>query len=324
MSTHSIRVIRVDSVEDHPNADRLDLVKVWGYVVAVRKGDFKVGDLAVYIEPDYIVPEGAEWASFLKDRRIRAKRLRGIWSQGLLIPAMEGMAEGDDVMEQLGIIRYEPTITYNPNTEVETPPPQLAHVPKYDLENWRKYRNIFSEDETVYATEKVHGSSQRVSWVDGRMWVGSRTLWKREDESSPWWQAVYQNPWITEWCEAHPEWVLFGEVFGWVQSLRYGASSGDMFFRAFDIRKPNLSWMDAVEFHDVGMSGLTVDQRVPLVYTGPHDHQKLVDLSLMDSVVSKTKQIAEGIVIKPERERYDSRAGRVALKLVSDRYLEKS
>jgi len=61
VSTHKCEVVRVGEVLEHDNADNLEIVKVFGYTVVVRKGDFKSGDLAVYIPPDSVVPETSQF-----------------------------------------------------------------------------------------------------------------------------------------------------------------------------------------------------------------------------------------------------------------------
>lgn len=165
MSTHEVKVICITEVLKHPNADALELIPIWDYVACTRLGDFKVGDLAAYIEPDYVVPD-TEQFSFLKGkRRIKCKRLRGIMSQGLLIKAPEGSQEGDNVMEQLGIIRYVPPEkpwkcmgggTFKGTTKLGTPPPGI-NSPKYGLENYRKNTWMIKEGDLVEISEKIHG-----------------------------------------------------------------------------------------------------------------------------------------------------------------------
>ncbi len=329
MSTHKVEVVRVGPIEKHPNADTLGIVQVWGYTALVRLGDFKEGDLAAYIEPDYLVPETEQFA-FLKDRRIRAKRLRGVWSQGLLIHAPEGAVEGDDVMAQLGIERYLPPVRMGggpgrwgmpkrENEAAETPHESLALVPKYDLENFRRYHSAFEPGEHVVITEKLHGTNARFAFRDGRMWVGARSHWRKPTEdprSDWWWGALAQNTWIEEWCRANEDAILFGEVFGAIQDLTYGAKEGEWRFRAFDVFRDG-RFVDACDF--LNETGLL---RVPGVHIGPMpERAELEAMSRADSVYGG---IAEGIVVKPLRERFDRTVGRVALKLVSDRYLERA
>ncbi len=325
MSTHRIDVVRINAIDKHPNADALGLVSILGFTCAVRLGDFAPGDLAVYVEPDYVVPCEGPFAFLCGDgkpARIKAKRLRGVWSQGLLVRAPEGAAEGDDVMGSLGIVRYEPAMEVSSGGDAESPHESLGSVPKYDLENWRRYRHLLVDGEEVVVTEKIHGANARFAFRDGRMWCGSRTQWKREDPSSIWWRALAASPWLAAYCEACPEVVVYGEVFGQVQDLKYGATPGQVMFRVFDVlcRIPGEAphWADA----DVVEMAFAREQRVPVVYRGAYSAQRMEELAVADSTIAK--HLAEGVVIKPVRERTDLHLGRVALKLVSNRYLERA
>src|SRR5437868_1923176 len=87
MSRHEVPIVRIAAVEPHPQADRLEIVRLWGYTCVVGKGQFRAGDLACYVPPDSVVPSGPPF-EFLGDHRlIRVRRYRGVVSQGLLIPA---------------------------------------------------------------------------------------------------------------------------------------------------------------------------------------------------------------------------------------------
>lgn len=200
MSSHKVEVVRIKSIEPHPNADRLELIKVWGYTAIVKKGDFRVGDLAVYIEPDYVVPETEPFAFLGKHRRIKARRLRGVWSQGLLMPidilnehryaghTFEQMwSPGSNVMELLGIERYVPPADrrrpHGPGGKLGSPDkekglPSFGPWVKYDLENLRRHADLIKPGEVVYVTEKIHGKNARFRYAAGRMWCGSRSGWK--------------------------------------------------------------------------------------------------------------------------------------------------
>lgn len=108
-STHRAEVVPV-SLSKHPNADSLSIVYVYdgGFQVVVRTSDWEGKDRGVYIQPDSIVPDLPEYAFLGGKRRIKVKRLRGEWSQGLLVPAPEGAQIGDDLAEAMSITHYEP------------------------------------------------------------------------------------------------------------------------------------------------------------------------------------------------------------------------
>jgi RNA ligase (TIGR02306 family) len=143
-STHHCEVVVVHP-EKHPNADKLAVVMVYGYSVCVGINDFKDGDLGVYIPPDSIVPtteafkwiweskgyapppytgQGEELNIPEKYRRIKAKILRGVVSEGLLIPLPGNIVTwvGHDVAELLGITHYEPPENDSLRTDCEKGP----------------------------------------------------------------------------------------------------------------------------------------------------------------------------------------------------------
>jgi hypothetical protein len=111
-----VRVVRLGEIAKHPNADTLGLTLVdGGYPCITKLGDFKAGDLAVYVPVDSLVPtDRAEFAFLAKDAkadgraRIKAKRLRGTFSMGLLVPCSGAWMPGDDVTAALGIVKYLP------------------------------------------------------------------------------------------------------------------------------------------------------------------------------------------------------------------------
>lgn len=55
-NTSEVNVVRVGPVTTHPNADKLELTMVGGYQMVIGKDQFKEGDLAVFIQPDSVVP----------------------------------------------------------------------------------------------------------------------------------------------------------------------------------------------------------------------------------------------------------------------------
>lgn len=57
MSSFNVKVVMVDYVRQHPNADRLEVVKILGFDVVIGKNTFKNGDLAAYIPEASIVPD---------------------------------------------------------------------------------------------------------------------------------------------------------------------------------------------------------------------------------------------------------------------------
>jgi len=318
-STHKVEVVRVKELITHPNANSLSIVRVFGFSVCVRTADWNVGDMAAYIQPDSLVPTDRGEFSFLSDKnpyKVRAKKLRGVVSHGLLIPAPEGSTEGDDVAEQLGVTHYEPLTAIIMGTDNSKAPE--GYHPNYDIDNWRRYSHLFEIGEEVIATEKIHGTHARYCCVNDEMFVGSHYNWKKEDPETLWWKVLEENPSIRTFCVHNPELTLYGEVFGSVQKLQYGIGGG-VAFLAFDILRDE-DWVPFDETQE--LSDEWEIPWVPIIYRGPYttDIDKHAEGA---SLIPTARHLREGIVVKPIKERTSLEIGRVILKIVSNDYLSK-
>ncbi|MFN8396383.1 MAG: hypothetical protein U0176_17290 [Bacteroidia bacterium] len=105
---------RIKSLAPIPGADAIEKATVLGWQLVVKKGEFQVGDLAVYCEIDSLLPDRPEF-EFLKPRGMRIKtiRLRGEISQGIcfplsILPEGTAIAEGADVTEILEVTKCRP------------------------------------------------------------------------------------------------------------------------------------------------------------------------------------------------------------------------
>lgn len=82
-------VVLIDGIEPIEGYDRVETAIVGGWHVIVQKGQFKVGDPAIYFEIDSRVPSDRECFAFLEKRKYKVKTLRmcKTISQGLLMHA---------------------------------------------------------------------------------------------------------------------------------------------------------------------------------------------------------------------------------------------
>lgn len=231
MSTHAVRVVPV-ALEPHPNADALSIVRVGGFQCVVRTEDWRDRRLGAYVPPDSIVPEG-----LVPDisGRIRAVRLRGEVSEGLLVPAPEGAEVGDDVMEALGVTHYEPA----PESGGHGAPPPPIYAPSYDVENARAQTPTWPIGTALVVTEKIHGESWRAVCVDGEIHVGSRTRWKAR--AAHFWDGLTDE--IEAWLRAHPRYVVYGEIYGATGGFPYGTAPGERRVAVFDVLAPDGRWL---------------------------------------------------------------------------------
>ena len=331
MSTHTCPVVPI-VLEKHENADSLSIVKVKDFSYVARTEDWLNHPLGVWIEPDMCVPaDRPEFAwlekshklienNGIKGYRIKVKRLRGVMSMGLMIPAPEGAKLGDDLMEHFGIVRYEPPEPMSTGGEACKPPPGIRYV--YDVENAYKFAHLFTDGEEVSCSEKIHGANGR--WVhlpDLGMFCGSRTEWKQQDEGNLWWKALARHPEVEEFCKNNPDITVYGEAYGQVGKFPYNVPKGKVGIIVFDLLRHG-SWVDHDEAREIGKSL----PWVPILYRGPWNKEKIFALADGKSEVAKSAgidHIREGIVIRPIKERNNLEIGRTQLKIVSNAYLEK-
>ena len=323
MSEFHVEVVQIGKIEKHPNADSLSITHVHGgYPCIFRTGQFSEGDLAAYIPVDTTVPVSDPRFAFLAKSadafgraQIKALKLRGIFSMGLLVAAQNDWTRGADVREALGVERYEPPLPSASSSGTAERGPST--VPIYtDIEGMRKYPAVILPNEQVVATEKIHGANGRFVYHDGRLYCGARTWWI-SNGNNIWWQAARAAE-LEAKLALVPGIALYGEVYGRVQDLRYGLndSVGFAAFDALDTRTGAYldyeNFVDLCKFINVAM--------VPMLYLGTFSH---LDVSIAEgaTVLAEGACIREGFVVRPLVERYDPTVGRVILKYVGEGYL---
>lgn len=332
MSTLIVEVCRIERVLAHQNAERLELAQIKGWQCVVPRGRYQAGDLVTYVPVDSVIPDAlAERlgvTKYLSKGRVRCARLRGESSFGVIIDREnESWGVGTDVREHYGIEKYVPPLKLS-GGDAEAP---HALFDSYtEIENMRNFPDVFSLGEPVIASEKIHGTNCRVGMIveDGQAieMAGSKQVRRKRPERPE--GDFYWFPWtlpgvrdllreLTVGKRGARQAILFGEVFGRVQSLRYGLDRA-LGFRAFDLLIDG-RYVDSSEFESLCTEfGI---ERVPQLFNGPFDLQRIVGLSNGPSLVEGAKNIREGVVVKPVVERIDPKIGRAILKYVGDSYL---
>lgn len=195
MSSVKVEVVAIDSIEKHPNADRLDLAVIKDWRCVTQKDRFQAGDRAVYFPIDSILPEALEAKLFPPDskikldkHRIRTIKIRSAISQGLLCTIDElGLTEprrlvenypiGTDLTTKLGVTKYEPPVKAQLRGAKQVSRKQVnPNFNKYtEIENFKNYPNLFQPDDEVVVLEKCHGSNFRAGYVP----FHASTWWKK-------------------------------------------------------------------------------------------------------------------------------------------------
>jgi RNA ligase (TIGR02306 family) len=189
-------VRRINQLSPIEGADRIEVATVDGWNVVVKKGEYQVGDLCIYLEIDSWVPnaiapfltkEGKEPSEYqgVKGERLRTVKLRGQISQGLILPVsgLKGVSleEELDVTKELGILKWEREVKdqrrgVQPFKEYTCKVFPTHLFPKTDQE---RIQNVFSKrpaTHTYEATVKLDGSSCSIFRLEGKLRVCSRNL----------------------------------------------------------------------------------------------------------------------------------------------------
>jgi len=160
-------------------ADNIELVLVSGWQAITKKGEYKVGDLVVVATTDAVIPQELSDSMGVtgylrKGQRVRTVKLRGMYSECLIIPTKfipgygDQYYEGMDMMEKMGVFKYEPPVKMvemsvggrkikyhqNPNFHVYYKFPNQKNVP-----------DMFNEEDEVVITRKLHGTNARYGIV---------------------------------------------------------------------------------------------------------------------------------------------------------------
>ena len=221
----SIRTI--SDIQPIPNADAIEVATVDGWEVVIKKGEYSVGDQALYLEIDSWVPK--DIAPFLfkgrshkgiEGERLRTVKLRGQISQGLLLPleVIPEDADMENLAESLGIIKWERELHKSlagmakgnfPSFLKKTDQERVQNVKKY-LPDW--------QDDVWEVTMKLDGSSMTVYHNDGVSGVCSRNLdLKLEQEGNAFVDFVKSgllDAWESYCSESGRNLAVQGELMG--------------------------------------------------------------------------------------------------------------
>lgn len=352
MSDLLVRVVQIEEVLPHPNADKLEIIKLGGWQIVSGKGNYTAGQTAVHVPPDAMVSKelADQWSvtpylSWKKDAtkgRVKCVRLRGATSFGFLAPNDTNAELDTNLAEKLGIEKYEEPVPIGMQAGQIARNHPFFHT-YTDIQNLRNYPDKLDYREPLVITEKIHGTNSRVGWVltldpehiavpdTFEKVVGTHRTQRKLEEP-----GVYGLP-FTLYGEAldqalarilvmmeQPDFgrgekvqsvIFFGEVFGpGIQDLTYGKEKA---WRVFDIA------VNGYYFPWPHLKDVCEEFGIPLV---PHicptfyNFEELCALAQGETVL-KPGQIKEGIVVRPCVERTWGNDQRMIFKVISDGYM---
>lgn len=335
---------KVLSLEPIEGADRIELARVLGYDCVVKKGDFKVGDWCIWINPDTIVPNRPEFEFLAKENyRIKVRRFKGKYSRGLAWPVhveeefpgvlvattplamvQFTIGEGLDITDMIDVKKYEVPVPVQLAGQVKGSFP--AFIKKTDEENLCKWPGLLSElnEKDVCITHKYDGTSATFYLNNGEFGVCSRNMDLKETEGSVYWKIAREYDIENKLRQYGKNVAIQGEIYGpGIQSNRAGADKIMLaVFNGFDI--------DAYRYFTVAeLDGFCITNKFPQV-------TKICFATIQNATIESLQELAdkqvypgtdkpcEGIVIRPlVEERSVVLDGRLSCKVISNKYAVK-
>jgi len=309
-----------------------------------KKGEHTAGELVVVATTDAVIPQDLSdkmgVTNYLrKGGRVRTVKLRGVYSECLIIPTKyipgygDMYKEGDDMMEKFGIFKYEP-----PAVQV-----QLASGRKikyhqnpnfgvyYKFPNIKNVKGIFTEEDEVQITRKLHGTNARYGivkktklsfwdkvkkffgfadeWIEYEYVYGSHNVEKGSDSQGFYdtdvWRTIADKYFIQDrlWSYVKtygPEIIgngviLYGEIYGPGIQKNYDYGLKEIEFAGFDI-------VENGKYLNTYLAGYMIEDMLnlphaPELYNGLWS-QEIQDRYTFNNNIEGTKVPHEGIVIK--------------------------
>lgn len=337
-----IKTIEPVITRDGVPADNLELATFEdiAWQVVVKKGQFKVGDKAIYIEISTVVPE-VEAFEFLRKKNFKVKTQKFVGttlSQGLAMPVdllcefnpiilefenfEDDLIVGSEVTDLLGIQRYEPEVfEHKMSGDLLARFPEHI-VPKTDQERIQSapYMLQACEGLTMAATLKMDGTSSTFYWEDGAVHTCSRNFEQRPGNGTVYWQAVERYK-LHDFLKANPNYVVQGEIVGpGIQKNRLGLSGLELY--VFDIWDRDTNQYLPFEFVQIACSvwNLNCVELLGVWQGNAYTIEELLEMA--KGFYNGTKNPREGLVIRPySKNVYDARFGRLSFKVINNDYL---
>ena len=331
-------IVRINGIKPIPWADKIVVAQVEGWEVVTQKGQFNVGDLAVYFEIDSVLPVSNPNMAFLEGKRLKTKMFRDQISQGLLglmswLPqGSTEYLEGQDVTSVLGVTKWvhpqeaslyedgdskqggwiSPLIPKTDEVRVQSATKQLERL----------------RGKRVVITQKYDGTSATFVVINGKFFVcGRNRVHTQYDNSNSHFQEIVARYSLEAKMVALGRNIaLQGEIVGpKINGNRHSVSANEFYaFNLFDLETGEYTdWASLTAVTEaIGV------KTVPLVFRGEMLETLMTVPALLafadaekytNGTIAKP---AEGIVVKSDFTRED-KMQRVSFKVISNSYLKK-
>jgi RNA ligase (TIGR02306 family) len=335
-------ISQINEVKEIPGADNIEQAVIGGWNCIVKKGEYKSGDFVAIATTDAVIPQELSDAmnvtNYLrKGGRVRTVKLRGVYSECLVIPKqflpIGYNAPGKDLMEALDIYKYEPPvkqIQLASGKKIKYKENPNFHI-YYKFPNLKNVVGMFTKDDDVQITRKLHGTNARYGivkksklslwdkvkkffrltdeWINYEYVYGSHNVEKGSDSqgfySTDVWREVADKYGIKErlWNyvkKLHIEdlgsgFVIYGEIYGAGIQKNYDYGLKELEFAGFDVTiDGKYCTTHYSEFIVTEVLGLN---HVEELHVGKWS-QEIQDKYTFNNFIDGTKVPHEGIVIK--------------------------
>ena len=279
-------VARINEIKAIPGADNIEQAVIGGWNCIIQKNQYAEGGLVVVATTDAVIPQELSdtmnVTNYLrKGGRVRTVKLRGVYSECLIIPLMyvpkgdiliNTFIEGKDMMDIMSIYKYEP-----PAVQV-----QLASGRKikyhqnpnfgvyYKFPNIKNVTGMFTEEDEVQITRKLHGTNARYGivkknklsiwdkvkrffgneWIEYEYVYGSHNVEKGSDSQgfydSDVWKTIaekynireklwYLFKYTKEHYDIKDGIVIYGEIYGPGIQKNYDYGLKEIEYAGFDV-----------------------------------------------------------------------------------------
>lgn len=265
---YAAQCVEVETLISYPELSNLVGLPFAGYVALVSKNDFRVGDKAVVFPAECQLSEALCWdnnlysnAEFNKDpevkgylgknRRVKAIKLRGVYSTALAMPTevfgadLEAGTAFDTVNGVEVCRKFVPPNAPKPASFVpkkERPIEERFFPPHYDTSQYLRNSFKYNPNLPIYVSQKIHGTNVRLGrtyrkrkltvidriakWFgvpveeyEMALVAGSRKVTKDPEDTT-------QNHWYGRdiWTDAAQRYgglipdnhIVYGELIGWI------------------------------------------------------------------------------------------------------------
>ena len=221
-------VVKIDGISPIAGADRVELAHVGGWRIMVKKGQFQVGDYAIYFEIDSKVPE-KEPFMFLESKHFKVKTQKyfkgTVISQGLLM-ALDDFILNSEVPSWVQSLKFQ--ISKGADIEHEGVTEVIGVTYAIEEDNKRKAASVDKYKKMAQRRPSIF-KKPWAKWMMRREW-GRKIMFalfgKKKDKKNGWpsWvsktdeERVQNMTWI---LEDKSEWIATEKIDGTSTTATY-------------------------------------------------------------------------------------------------------